>query len=74
LGADSHKAGVENENFLVYFYYKFPGVLFMCVLGAETYTCGIYLRYHNPAIFEYGLIKLAFAAAIFIFHFKQVFF
>ncbi len=71
-GAQTHKAGVEKENFLVYFYYKFPGVLFTCVLGAETYTCGLYLKHFTPELFEWNLLRLAFAAATFIFHFKQV--
>ena len=71
-GAATHKAGVENENILVYFYYKFPGVLFTCVLGAETYSCGMYWKHFNPVVFELGLLKIIFAAAVFIFHFKQV--
>ena len=63
---------MENENFLIVFYYKFPYVLFLCVLGAESYTCGLFLMYHNPDLFKDGLMKLAFAASCFIFHFKQV--
>jgi hypothetical protein len=71
-GADTHKAGVKDENILVWFYYKCPGVLFLCVLGAESYSCGFYWMLNNPDIFNNIIFKISFILAAVVFHFKQV--
>lgn len=72
-GATSHKAELRDENFLVAFYYKFPGMLFVCVFGAEAYACGNYLVHFKPEVIEESmLLRLTIAAATIVFYFKQL--
>jgi hypothetical protein len=72
-GADTHRAGLAQENWVIRFYYKFPGALLMCCVGAEAFSLLVYWASFQPYLLEELYFKIPLYAAIVIFHFKQVF-
>lgn len=63
---------MSQEHPLVLFYYNYPGVGSICIIGAEGFSCLVYLRKYTDAIDTNPLLRIMFILAILIFHFKQV--